>query len=615
MASSSAQLLKEARACHRKGEKEQALALLRSLMRGGEFDAGQADQAGRLIQKLRHDEPQDGSVKIRILGQCTTSWLVNAVDAVSWGRGISTRVTEGEYDNVMQEVMSPTEVEQPSDIVVLLPWHQRIRSKINPDPEQRLHDELSFWKGAWSLVKQRKSRLIQIGYDWDTTGALGVHLGGRDSGDIGVIRRLNTALREALPEDAFFIDLEHIAGSEGHVHFYDRRRYHWTKQPFSELGTVRLAEHIVAGIRALVTGPKKVLAVDLDNTLWGGVVGETGPLGIVVGESPDGEAHLAFQQYVKALTERGVVLAVCSKNNPADAREPFEKNPHLALRLDDFAAFEANWEPKSASLRRIAEQLRLGLDSFVFVDDSPTECEEIRQALPEVEVVHLPEDPADYVAALEQGLWFEAVSLTSEDQARSRQYKSELDRREYESSCDSLDGYLESLDLTGDVREIGPEDLDRVVQLIGKTNQFNLTTRRHSREAVLAKLQEPDAIGLTLRVADRFGDYGLTSVILAVREAEATLRIDTWLMSCRVIGRTVEEFLFGAFLERARRQGVRRIVGEFIPTAKNAIVSGIFERFGFVLGDDSREELVRYHIECDDAEAPKTFVSSIGSVE
>ena len=202
--------------------------------------------------------------------------------------------------------------------------------------------------------------------------------------------RVNEALRANLPAGSFFVDLEQVAGMIGRERFYDPRRYFWTKQPFSEAGTVRLAEHIWAGIRAVTTGPKKVLVVDLDNTLWGGVVGEKGPLGIEFGDSPEGEAYRALQKYLKGLAARGIVLAVASKNNAEDAREPFEKNPDMILGLDDFAAFEAGWGPKGQALERIAQTLNLGLDSLVFLDDNPAEGEQVRQAVPEVSVVEPP---------------------------------------------------------------------------------------------------------------------------------------------------------------------------------------------------------------------------------
>ena len=429
------------------------------------------------------------------------------------------------------------------------------------------------------------------------------------------MRAVNQQLRDGLPPGAVFCDLEQISGEIGRNRFYDARRYYWTKQPFSEEGLVRLVEHLAAGIRALTTGPKKVLVLDLDNTLWGGVVGETGPLGITIGEGADGEAYTAFQKHVKGLSARGIVLAASSKNNDSDAREPFEKNPNMVLSLDDFAHFEATWDPKAVTLRKIAQTLRLGLDSFVFFDDNPAEREHIRQALPEVAVVEVPPDPAEYIRALDRELFFEAVDITNEDRIRAEQYLSERRRRDTETTFESLDGYLTSLEMTGDVRAIDEGDMDRVVQLIGKTNQFNLTTRRHGLAKVRQMLDLPATVGLTLRMSDRFGDHGLVSLIIATSVPGAelpTLAIDTWLMSCRVISRTAEEFFLNALIAAAREAGVSRLVGEYVPTAKNGLVRELYDRLGFERRGMSESGVLTYQMELKTASPAKTFVHAVG---
>jgi FkbH-like protein len=478
-----------------------------------------------------------------------------------------------------------------------------------------VEDELGFWRTAWDAAGRMGSRVLQIGYDWMSPGAEGFGLAGEPPHPVELIRAANGALRQHRPPGSYFLDLELVSGMMGREAFYDPRRYHWTKQPFSERGLVRLAEHVWAGVRALTTGPKKVLVLDLDNTLWGGVVGETGPLGVALGESPDGEAFRAFQGHVKALSRRGIVLAVASKNNEADGREPFERNPDMILGLDDIAAAEINWEPKGTTIRRIAETLSLGLDSFVFFDDNPAEREQVRRAAPEVAVVEVPPEPAEYVRALQAGLWFETTSLTEADRTRAEQYAVERKRRELQQSTGSMEDYLRSLEMRADVRAIDEPDLMRVVQLLAKTNQFNLTTRRHTRDDVLRLLRLPDAIGMTLRVRDRFGDHGLIGVMIAVPAEDSfrALQIDTWLMSCRVIGRTVEQFFFGELLERARRLGYGEIIGEYLPTPKNAPVSELYDSLGFrrwKVGDDRS---VIYSLEVDGATRPLTFV--VGSEE
>jgi FkbH-like protein len=559
------------------GDLAGALNALRDALRRGQCHASDHERAGRFLRKSLPDDPRP--VDVRILGQCTTTWLMPVLSAVAFGRDLPLRVTEGDYDNVLQDD-APV-----PDVLVLVPWTTRLFAHSSAGDEQRIADELAFWAAAWE--KGRGARIVQVGYDWTGPGADGALLGAAAGGRVALVRKLNEALRERLPAGGAFVDLSVVSGTIGREHFYDARRYHWTKQPFSEDGTLRLAQHLHAAIRALLTGPKKVLVVDLDNTLWGGVVGEVGPGGVDLGATPAGEAFRAFQWHLKDLARRGIVLAVSSKNNPADGREPFLKNPDMVLRLEDFAAFETNWEPKARSLARMAESLRLGLDSFVFFDDNPAEREHIRQALPLVEVVDVPEDPSDFVAALENGLFFEAAALTREDALRSSQYQAEQRRAEAEAAFASLDDYLASLDMVADLRPVDEADLARVVQLLAKTNQFNLTTRRHGDDWVRERLADPRSILLSVRVADRFGDHGLVALIFGVPDGGDVIRVDTMLMSCRVIGRTVEHHLWDAFVKRAWALGYRKVRCEYVPTAKNAQVAGLWTTFGLAAAGEA----------------------------
>jgi len=578
---SDADPIKISRQLWQSGARREALDTLERGLRSG-AEGADFGAAGRFLEK-RWDEIGLKAPTVRLVGQCTTSWLKSCLVGTAFAERMPLSVSESEYDSVIQSIAEQGHADGPN-VVVFIPWHQRVFSATpERSPEVRVADELAFWKNAWALAQGQGMKIVQVGYDCELPGALGYHLSGAAAGRRRLIRELNDRLRAELPSSAFFLDLEHVAGDFGRERFYNSRRYFWTKQPFSEAGCALLARHVFAAVRATLTGPKKVLVVDLDNTIWGGVVGEAGPLGIELGESPEGEAFRAFQRHVKQLAARGIVLGVCSKNNPADAREPFEKNPDMVLGLSDFAAFEASWDRKSLALQRIADQLRLGLDSFVFFDDNPAEREEVRGSLPEVSVVDVPPDPADYVRALETGLYFESLRLTGADQERAQQYAAEAERREAEKSFASVDDYLRSLEMIGDLRAIDEPDLPRVVQLLGKTNQFNLTTRRHSAEFVKKVISHERSVAFTLRLRDRFGDHGLVSVVLAVEDAEnrETLVVDTWLMSCRVIGRTLEEHTANMLAERARALGYRAIRGEYAPTPKNALVADLFPRLGY----------------------------------
>jgi len=609
-------LFKAVRRLRAQGDAAGALGLLSDALRRGALPDAHLERAGRTAAELLDDDVPH----VRILGQCTVEWLAHVLVARGIAERQPVRVTWGEFDSVMPEALALVEGDAPPDAVVLMPWDRGLLSGVSEGVSERVEATVSFWRQVWGVLAGAPGiRVLQVGLDARFTGAMGVHAG-QDRGEIAFARDASAALREALPSGAWFVDLERIAGDVGRRGFYDHRQYHWAKQPFSHAGLAELARHIHAGVRGLRTGPRKVLVLDLDNTCWGGVVGDEGPLGVRLGDDAEGEAFRHFQAWAKSLTTRGILLAVATKNNEADAREPFEKNPAMVLSLDDIAAFEAHWEPKTVSLQRIASSLNLGLDSLVFVDDNPAEREIVRQTLPQVHVVELPEDPSLYVAAVEAGLHFEALGVTDADRKRARQYKAEAQRKATQATFTSLDDYWRSLEMKGDARRVDAGDLPRVVQLVGKTNQFNLTTRRHPHDRVAAWTQDPQALCLTLRVADRFGDHGLVSVLLAVPTVDGdtghdpdgrVLRVDTWLMSCRVIARTVEQAFFSELVRRARNAGVTRLVGEYIPTRKNGQVADLWTRLGATSVPPGDGELRQWVLDLEGFQPPAHFVELV----
>ena len=555
----------------RRGARDRARALLADAVRRG-LPALKLHSAGKLLAKLDVEEPPASLPRVHVLGELTTGWLTPMLRA--WGAASSATgaVTEGGFDVVLQELFAM----QPgaADVVVLVPWAGSRLDSLS------VESELARWQACWARASALGMRVIQVGLDLPGPGSEGYLLSARGGGLRERVRACNRALRESLPDDAVFVDLETIAGDMGRRSFYEARRWYWTKQPMSEEGTALLARHLAHAAKAQSRGPCKVLVLDCDNTLWGGVVGELGPHGVELGEGPKGQAFREFQQWCKDLTKRGILLAVATKNEPEDARAPFEQNTAMVLQLDDLLAFEAHWQPKSLSLQRIAEKLNLGIDSLAFFDDNPAEREQVRQALPQVTVVEVPEDPVDYIRAIEESLAFEAPRLTAADAQRVAQYKAESARQELSSAFANVEDYLRSLDMVGELREIDASDLPRVVQLVGKTNQWNLTTRRHSRAQVEAMVATAGAVCRTLRLRDKFGDHGLVGVVLAVPDGAGVLRVDTWLMSCRVIARTAEEFVWQGVVAAAREVGHERIVGDYLPTRKNRQVAELYGRLG-----------------------------------
>lgn len=608
--------LARARRLRTEGRIVEAFAALRESLSRRDLAPEQTERAGQFLLREIESGALDPDYRVKLLGQCTTTWLKNCLAAVSWGRGELSLVSEGGFDTVIQD-LAAIDPANPPPIIALLPWNSRVLRDDGVEPAERIDTEVNYWRQVWHVAADKGiSRVIQIGYDWVFPDARGFHLSGRPDGNIGIIRALNDSLRAKLPAGNHFLPLEEISGIVGRNSFYDLRRYYWTMQPFSEAGAVFLAEHLFAAIRAATVGPRKVLALDLDNTLWGGVVGELGAHGISLGGTPEGDAFVAFQRYLKSLAARGVLLVVCSKNNPDDAREPFIANSNMVLSLDDFVAFEANWHSKADNLKKIASDLRLGLDSFVFFDDSKAEQEQMRQALAEVAIAEAPADPAEYIRALQKGLWFETTTITSEDASRSAMYSVEERRREAKRQSGSASDYLHSLNMRATVRPMAEGDLLRVVQLLGKTNQFNLTNRRHGLSEIRSMIERPGSLNFTVRLQDRFGDHGLVAVLLAnpasSAETNDTLVIDTFLMSCRVIGRTVEHFMMKYLFAQARLRGYRRLAAEYIPSKKNALVRDLYDVMGMrklsTLTKEGDTGPVSYELVLSQAPEPASFI-------
>ncbi len=346
-------------------------------------------------------------------------------------------------------------------------------------------------------------------------------------------------------------------------------------------------DHVARLIAALRGRSRKCLILDLDNTVWGGVIGDDGLEGIKVAQGDaTGEAHLAVQQLALALRQRGVVLAVSSKNTDEIARQPFRAHPEMLLKEDHFAVFQANWNDKATNIKAIAEELSLGLDAMVFLDDNPVERGLVRRMLPQVAVPELPEDPAWFARTLAAAGYFESIGFSDEDRQRAQMYQSNARRVALQRQAGDLDAYLASLDMEIQFAPFDRIGRARISQLINKSNQFNLTTRRYSEAEVASAEADPDVFTLQVRLIDSFGDNGMISVVICRPGTAGDWVIDTWLMSCRVLGRKVEQMVLREILCRAREAGIDRVVGHFVPTEKNALVRDHYEKLGFAKVDE-----------------------------
>ncbi len=552
----------------------------------GDDDFGVWDAAARLFAPLR---PAAGAVKrtakVAFLGSYTTTYLARLVRLVAASRGIELEMLETGYAQYERELLDPASSLHAfaPDIVVLA---VDARATTLPDwsdqPATDVDAEVERWRALWSRAGALGATVVQHSFVVPADAAI-AHLDATLPGSrVRMLARCNEHLADGLPANVRIVDCERLASAFGKQAWFDPLWWDRAKLGVSLPATPALARHTVAVVAGHLGLGRKCVVVDLDNTLWGGVVGEDGLAGLKVGGDAAGDGYLAFQDRLLALKRRGVVLAACSKNDDAAAREPFEQLPDMHLRLDDFAAFVANWQSKVDNIKQIAADLSIGLDAIAYVDDNPVERQEVRRFLPDVDVITIPRQPSLYARALAGYPWFETGSYTAEDAHRTEQYRARSQINELERSAGSIDDFYRDLHMAAVISPFIDVDVARIAQLIGKTNQFNLTTRRRGPGELQAIVADDRYVHLSLRLRDRFTDHGLVAVVIAELDG-ATLDIDTWLMSCRVIGRGVEQAMLAAIARSASDRGCTTLRGTFVPSGKNGLVQDHYPSLGFTL--------------------------------
>ncbi len=528
-------------------------------------------------------------VRVALIGSATLSLLVPVFRAVAFRDGLHVDCYEGLFGAYRQEILDPESGLHrfAPDLTFIIPsWRDLDLPSLGSASEEEarveatVEEHLKLW-GA--LAARSRTSIVQHAYDLPPVESAGNLAARRPGGRRRLVRRINMRLMDAAPTVVAVLDTERVVEEVGRAVWHDPALWHRARQHPSTRALPALAEEQMAHVRALTGLTRKVVVTDLDNTLWGGIIGEDGLSGIAVGEqSPEGEAHAALQTYLKELRARGILLAVASKNNPDEARLPFAEHQGMVLRLDDFAAFEANWDDKVTNLRRVAARLSLGTESFVFLDDNPFERAWVRSQMPEVAVVELGASPATYVRDLDAGRYFEVLTVSHEDLQRAELYRREHERDGLRAQAASIEEFLAGLRMQASAVPVSEQNLQRVTQLVNKTNQFNLTTRRYSEARVRGLASAPGAWTGVFELADRFGHHGIVGLLFCVSgESRQTWEIDTWLMSCRVLGRQLERFMLDRAVEAARQAGVSRLRGLYRPTPKNSIVADLFERLGF----------------------------------
>ena len=531
------------------------------------------------------------SYKLAILGDCATQHLTTALTGMAYLRGFFLDAFDADYNQIYAQVAdehSELYAFTP-DTVLLIMCVEKLLEAYQATPEQSrtrfaetaISTICQYWD---ALSRQKSTSIIQFNFAYRNDGIMGSYALREACSFPYQLQKLNFLLSEAAAQrkNTFLIDLNDIQSAYGKSVFCDDKLYYMAKMPFSLEVLPEIASRTIDVIEALRGHVKKCVALDLDNTLWGGVIGDDGLDGIQIGELGTGRAFSDFQLWLKELKKRGILLAVCSKNNEDTAKEPFEKHPEMVLHLDDFAMFVANWEDKASNIIHIQQALNIGMDSIVFLDDNPFEREQVRSMLPAVTVPDLPEDPAGYIRYLKNLNLFETATFSSADRQRTEQYRQEAERMTMMSAYGSYDDYLKALEMRAIAAPFDSFHYPRIAQLTQRSNQFNLRTVRYT-EAQIEAIADNDAhITRYYTLKDKLGDYGLISVVILDKQSSDTLFISEWLMSCRVLKREMEEFIINDIMQTAKANGFSCVVGEYLRTPKNAMVENIYARLGFV---------------------------------
>lgn len=531
-------------------------------------------------------------VKLAILGSSTLAHLPAAIRVAGLRRRLWVTTYENSYGQYYQELVDPTSALHafsPNFVLFCFDAEHLTRgvtSNLSDAEANALFERvLNQIRDCWRLAREQfGAAILQQTIINGFSELLGQNEHTFAGSPSQFVDRLNVALRSAAAEDGVsLVAVDRQIALDGLAAWHDVSLWRRTKQDVLPTIAPRYGELVARVIAAKRGLSMKCLVLDLDNTLWGGVIGDDGLSGIVLGQgSGEGEGYLAFQKYIRDLSRRGVILAVCSKNDEQNALEPFLKHPDMILSRDDIACFRANWLDKASNIRDIAATLNIGIESLVFIDDNPAERALVRQELPMVAVPEFIEDPAHMPRLLADAGYFESLGVTIDDRQRSDQYQANIAREALRTKTDNIEAYLRGLDMELVVSPFDNIGLTRIVQLINKTNQFNLTTRRYTEEDIRIIMADRSSFGLQLRLIDRFGDNGIISIIIGKLNSTGDAVIDTWLMSCRVLGRQVEEVTLNVIAEAANALGACRLVGEYIPTKKNGMVEQHYQKLGFV---------------------------------
>ena len=528
--------------------------------------------------------------KVALLGDTATQFLATAIRGIGLERGYNVNLYEAEYNQIERQFLDPTSelYEFDADYIVLFQsTHKLAESHSLLSVEQQVmiaDDRLSFISTMCTNPTFVSKKIICLNYPEIEDTIFGSYATKVTSSLTYQIRKLNMGLMNLSQEYAnlFICDIAGLQNKLGRDFMFAPNVYVSTEMVLSIDAIPYVASRVMDIICAIKGQFKKCLILDLDNTLWGGIIGDDGIEGIQLGHGLGiGKAFTEFQMWVKKLKQRGIIICVASKNNEETAKEPFEKHPDMVLKLSDIAVFQANWETKVDNIRTIQSILNISFDSMVFLDDNPFERNMVREHIPGITVPELPEDPGEYLEYLYSLNLFETASYSQADKDRTKQYQIEAQRVSLQKTFSNESDFLKSLDMVSTVSGFTKFNIPRVAQLSQRSNQFNLRTIRYTEADISALAEDPNVIDLCFTLEDKFGDNGLIAVIIMKKQDDETLFVDTWFMSCRVLKRGMENFTLNTMVEYARKKGYKRIVGEYLPTPKNKMVEQHYLNLGF----------------------------------
>jgi len=544
----------------------------------------------QLKRKLK--TPVDGLKQIRlaVLGDSATQLIAQAIKGMGIEYSMNLILFEADFNQIDQQILDPDSelYHFHSDVVLIFESTHKILQKYNkksPDARKNFAgDAVAHIRQLISTIQNKtNAKILFCNYTEEDDRVFGQYANKTEKSFSWQLRKLNFLLQELslqLP-DLYICDLSTIQNTIGRERFWSPSIYINTEMTVSIDALPYFAQSVVQIISALQGIFKKCVILDLDNTVWGGIIGDDGLENIQVGQLGIGKAFTEFQYWIKKLQQRGIIVAVCSKNTESIAKEPFEKHPDMVLKLEDMAVFVANWENKPDNIRKIQKILNIGFDSMIFLDDNPFERNIVRENIPGITVPELPEDPALYLDYLYNLNLFETVSYSEEDAKRTQQYQKEAERIVFQESFTNEDDFLKSLNMVSETKSFDTFSIPRIAQLSQRSNQFNLRTIRYTEDEVKRIAQSDNYLTLSFTLEDKFGDNGLICAIILEKKDDKTLFIDTWFMSCRVLKRGMETYTLNAMVELAKANGYDQIVGEYIQTSKNEMVKDHYKTLGF----------------------------------